>query len=368
VYDNFTSEPLGNGKVSHTIEWQGRKIGFIGLVEEDWVVTLSTVDPNDITVTDFVDEGTTIANDLKASGVDYIIALTHMRWPNDERLAASVDEIDLILGGHDHNDGHLIVNGKHVIKSGSDFREFAVITLDFTPGRTDIVSSVEFVNVTKDIPEDEEIKQVVESFNSIISEKMEVPLGEFGVELDGRFTSVRTQETNLGNFMCDIMLRALDCDVAVLNSGTLRSDVIHPAGVFKMKDMMNILPMLDSLIVLEVTADQLIEALENGVSKYPALEGRFPQVSGVEFAFRSSKPGGQRIDRDSVLVGGAPLDEDRKYRLCTKSYLAEGKDGYDVFKKCTVLVDEENSPTMHTIIENHFTAIKVCFKLVFKLI
>ena len=36
-------------------------------------------------------------------GADYIIALTHMRWPNDIRLAEQVDEIDLILGGHDHD-------------------------------------------------------------------------------------------------------------------------------------------------------------------------------------------------------------------------------------------------------------------------
>lgn len=35
-------------------------------------------------------------------GVDYVIALTHMRTPNDCRLAANVDEVDLILGGHDH--------------------------------------------------------------------------------------------------------------------------------------------------------------------------------------------------------------------------------------------------------------------------
>lgn len=35
-------------------------------------------------------------------GVDYVIALTHMRTPNDCRLAENVDEIDLILGGHDH--------------------------------------------------------------------------------------------------------------------------------------------------------------------------------------------------------------------------------------------------------------------------
>jgi len=35
--------------------------------------------------------------------VDCVIALTHMRWPNDVRLAENVPEIDLVLGGHDHD-------------------------------------------------------------------------------------------------------------------------------------------------------------------------------------------------------------------------------------------------------------------------
>ena len=34
---------------------------------------------------------------------DIIIALTHMRGPNDERLAREVRGVDLVLGGHDHD-------------------------------------------------------------------------------------------------------------------------------------------------------------------------------------------------------------------------------------------------------------------------
>ena len=47
-------------------------------------------------------------------------------------------------------------------------------------------------------------------------------LGEFQCDLDGRFSSIRTQETNLGNFICDIMVAATNADFALLNSGTLR--------------------------------------------------------------------------------------------------------------------------------------------------
>ena len=30
-------------------------------------------------------------------------AITHMRWRNDETLAKKVPEVDLFLGGHDHD-------------------------------------------------------------------------------------------------------------------------------------------------------------------------------------------------------------------------------------------------------------------------
>ena len=78
--------------------------------------------------------------------------------------------------------------------------------------------------------------------------------------------------------------------------------------------------------------------MENGVSMFPKLEGRFPQVSGISFAFDPEKPAGKRIDPEFVKVGDEYLDLDPKskktYRLATKAYLANGKDGYDVLAKC----------------------------------
>ena len=41
-----------------------------------------------------------------------------------------------------------------------------------------------------------------------------------------------TRETNLGNFICDVMVAATNADFALLNSGTLRSDSVHHAGPF----------------------------------------------------------------------------------------------------------------------------------------
>ena len=75
----------------------------IGLVEKEWLDTLAAIDPGHVTYTDYVDCGRLLARNLKeVHGCRLIIALTHMRTPNDERLAKEVEEIDLILGGHDH--------------------------------------------------------------------------------------------------------------------------------------------------------------------------------------------------------------------------------------------------------------------------
>ena len=53
-------------------------------------------------------------------------------------------------------------------------------------------------------------------------------LGEFDVDLDGRFSSIRTKETNLGNFVTDIMVAALNADFALLNSGTYTLHLVKP--------------------------------------------------------------------------------------------------------------------------------------------
>lgn len=61
-------------------------------------------------------------------------------------------------------------------------------------------------------------------FAEMMSTKMDDVLGDFHVELDGLFGTVRTKEANLGNFVCDIMLASCNADCALLNSGTLRSE------------------------------------------------------------------------------------------------------------------------------------------------
>ncbi|XP_030369481.1 uncharacterized protein LOC115620395 isoform X2 [Scaptodrosophila lebanonensis] len=358
VVDNETGRPLGGGKISHFILHNQISIGLIGLVEREWLETLPTIDPNEVTYIDFVEAGNRLAAELRHEGCDLIIALTHMRTPNDKILATMCNGIDIILGGHDHLREVTEANGKKIIKSGTDFQQFSVITIKRDEkNRKKFTTDVHCVDVTKSVPEDPVLKQELSKYAKFIESKLSDVMGIFSVELEGRFSHVRTQETNLGNWVCDVVLAAVGADVVILNGGTFRSDRRHSPGPFTMGDLVNVIPMRDPLVLLEVSGKVLWEALENGVSAYPKLEGRFPQVAGLSFAFDPQKPPGERIDPQLIQVGDEYLNLSQMYKLCVKNYLYMGCDGYNMFRNAKVLMDDDACPELGITLKNHFRAI-----------
>lgn len=362
VFDKRTGRPLADGVATQIMDFHGRKIGLLGLVEKEWLVTLATIEPGDIDYEDFCPCGQRLARQLKEQGCEIVIALTHMRMPNDFLLAHEVAEVDIILGGHDH---HYEVHpegpyGTYVLNSGTDFRDLTEVRIEFAdqPGpRPFKVASTRHVEIDSSIAEDPEMRVLVDQCQGEVSAMMDVVLGETAVDLDSRFASIRTQETNIGNFVADVMRNALKTDLAVINSGTLRADSIIEKGPIKMRDLVSLLPMLDELCILQTSGNDILRILENSVSQYPRLEGRFAQVSGVTFTFDASKPSGARLLRESIKIGGAPLDLGRSYKLCTKDYLRQGKDGYDVFREVVCLADGEQAGILPTVVRDSFQEI-----------
>ena len=81
------------------------KVGFFGLAGPDWLNQINIPEDVQLEYFDYVGKGREFAQMLRAEphNCDLIIALTHMRAPEDRILARQVCEIDLILGGHDHS-------------------------------------------------------------------------------------------------------------------------------------------------------------------------------------------------------------------------------------------------------------------------
>lgn len=294
--------------------------------------------------------------------------MTHQREPNDIKLAKSVPPglIDIILGGHDHFYAHAVINDIHVLRSGTDFKQLSYVEAfrktDSSGWDLDIIRR----DIVRSIPADAETGVLVSKLTSALKSKLEKPVGYTAAPLDGRFTTVRTRESNLGNFICDLMRFYYHADCAIMAGGTIRGDQVYPPGLLKLKDVLNCFPFEDPVVVLKVTGQNLVDALENGVSLLPALEGRFPQVSNITFEYSASAPPGSRINW--VKVDGQPVDLKREYKLATRGYMGRGKDGYTSLLaqseggEIEELVSEENGMLISAIIRQYFMSLKIMGK------
>lgn len=125
-------------------------------------------------------------------------------------------------------------------------------------------------------------------------------------------------------------------------------------------------PFEDPTIVIRVTGAALWAALENSVCAYPALEGRFPQVSDIEFEFDPTLPPNQRIKW--AKIGGEPIDLERKYVLVTRGYMGRGKDGFDSLLvqseggEAEEIVSEENGILISMMLRQYFMSLKIIGK------
>jgi 5'-nucleotidase len=68
----------------HIIQTSTLKIGFMGLIEYDWVFTQPSLKPSDYEYEDFITKAKKLVKFLKNNNCDVIIALTHMRNYNDK--------------------------------------------------------------------------------------------------------------------------------------------------------------------------------------------------------------------------------------------------------------------------------------------
>jgi len=323
-----------------------------------------------------VTAGTAVAKKLRAEeDVDFVIALTHFREPNDERLATEVPEIDLVLGGHDHHyaSKKCEPHGTWYVKSGADFRYLSKITMKLPDqeggsGRPEV--DVEKHEITRAVPEDETLKAISDKYLKEMEKTMGRTIGHVKTVLDARFTMVRTQETNVGNWCADVMRRGCKCDIVLLNSGTLRADCTYPTGKFTVEDLMKLLPFANELMVVELNGAQVLHCLENSVSGWPKKEGRFVQVSGIKFEFDGSKPAMERVVGGTVMVATklgdpgsdtnpyVPIDPEAKYSVGALDFAAKGNEGFTAFLDGKVLMDEEVCTPLGTLMRNNLTALE----------
>ncbi|HZI20004.1 MAG TPA: 5'-nucleotidase C-terminal domain-containing protein [Pyrinomonadaceae bacterium] len=330
VVDARTGKTFGDTPPFVVREFGGVKVGIFGIVLPE-TKTTSSPGPN-VEFRDACETARAVIPQIEAAGAKAVVALTHLSLNEDKKLARCAPGIDIIIGGHEHTLLQSSAAGVPIFKMTADGREIGRFDLNLDP-RTGEVESIDWrvIPVNETVPDDPAFAPVMAKYGAKLRELSSI-VGRTAVALDARSAENRTRETNIANFVADSFRRAARADVALVNGGSIRADSVISAGEVMLRDVLSILPFNNELVKISVTGETLRAALEHGVSRTaPGAEpGRFPQVSGLNYAFDASRPAGRRLTE--VTVGGQPLDPKRSYTLVTTRYVAEGGDQYAMLK------------------------------------
>jgi 2',3'-cyclic-nucleotide 2'-phosphodiesterase (5'-nucleotidase family) len=98
---------------------------------------------------------------------------------------------------------------------------------------------------------------------------------------------------------------------------------------------LTVLPFGNVVVTLQVDGAELKTLLENGVSRMPNADGRFPQASGLCFTYDIASPAGSRVKgavRQAAdgTCSSAPitLTSSSTYTVAMNDFMASGGDGY----------------------------------------
>jgi 5'-nucleotidase / UDP-sugar diphosphatase len=338
----------------------GQKIGIFGLTTEE-TPAIASPGPG-ITFTNYIEAARKAVADLKAQGVNKIIALTHVGITFDRELARQVDGIQVIIGGHSHTPMGPQINPAdpnrpypEVIASPSS--KPVIMATDWEWGRwlgdltvgfdaNGDITSVVAARPTEVLPSiepdqgfEDRIKVLVAPLTSLRTKVV----GEAAVALNGARADVRTKETNFGNLITDAMLekgRSAGAQVALMNGGGIRTGV--DAGTITLGELLDVQPFGNQLSLVTLTGAQLKEALENGVSQIETVAGRFAQVSNMRYSYDPGLAVGARVTGVQIgdgKGGYTALDPAGSYRVATINFMLAGGDGYTVLGQGTNKLD-----------------------------
>ena len=77
---------------------------------------------------------------------------------------------------------------------------------------------------------------------------MNVYIGSTGEKLEARFSRLRTEETNLGNFIADVMRTEFQTDFAISHAGALRANCLYDEGPLLLKFVYTVVPYPDKAL------------------------------------------------------------------------------------------------------------------------
>ncbi len=367
-------------------ELDGMKVAFVGVTTPK-TLTSSTPryfqDENGEFVYGFFQDETgegvynavqSAVDDARAEGADYVVVLGHMGneeechpWTYSD-VISNVSGIDVFLDGHSHDTDQVVMkdkDGKEVIRAacGTKLSCIGWCRID-TEGK--ITTGLYTWNNNESAPAllgiANKTSALVDKATSALEKKLKEVVASSEVlltindpeEVDANgkpIRMVRRAETNLGDLCADAYRIQSGADIAFVNGGGIRVSI--NAGKITLNDILKVHPFGNAMCVIEVTGQQILDALEWGARAIPGENGGFLQVSGLSYEIHSYIESPCKSDENSmfagiegerrvqnVLVDGKPIDPEATYTLASHDYmLLNNGDGYTMFDGAPLLQD-----------------------------
>ena len=311
----------------------------------------------------------------RAEGADYVIVMGHIGnetecapWMYSD-VISHCSGIDAWLDGHSHDTDQVIMqdkDGKDVVRTACGTKLANIGALHIT--RDGAISSELYswnssVAAPKLLNIDNAAAEAVSAATDELNAKLAEVVANTTVDLiindpvaktdDGKAVRIiRRAETNLGDLCADAYLdQSGEADIAFVNGGGIRVPINK--GDITLNDILKVHPFGNSLTVIEVTGQQVLDALEWSVHALPGEFGGFDHVAGLTFEYdatidspcvQDEKGFFDHVDETmerrvrNVLVAGEPIDPEAVYKLASHDYqLLNNGDGYTMYDGAKVL-------------------------------
>ena len=273
--------------------------------------------------------------------------------PNENRaiaIAQQVPGVDLIFMGHTHRDvPSVIVNGVQLIQANYWGRHLARVDLylENTGPRWRVFARAAGTIATDDrVAPDQELLKIGEPYDRETQAWLSRAIGESAAELTA--AEARFRDTAILDLIQRVQLEAGKAQVSM--AAVFNPDARIAEGPVTVRDIAGLYVYENTLVVLEVTGQQLKDALEHSAKYFRPYEPgksaaelvdekipayNFDIAEGVTYELNIAKPIGQRIE--NLQFQGQPLSPTQKLRLATNNYRVNGGGGYTMYKGAPVV-------------------------------
>ena len=380
VVSNYsTLSPMNTGANKVTdyvvIERGGVKVGFVGMNTPETVDTVYPGNLSGITISPDPKYVNAAIKKAQDAGAEIVVVLNHQGWSENKggvatgplvSGAATFKGATVVFGGHSHLQYNTITANNRwskaltvaqVANSGVAYNQVSVCL-----GQGKVLGSnvnvVTAASISKLTP-DAAAAALVKKYKDQVSAKLDVKIGQVsGIFPRGGTPAVeRSGETEMGDYMADLVRAATKTQLTIINGGGIRDTfpaktytpadktLVRPGtGItgpydVTLGDALTVFPFGNYVATTKMTGADVWKAIENGVSQYPTA-GRFPQISGFKFAFDPSKAAFSRVTSIKTSDGkDIPNDASVEFTVATVDYMVSGGDGYvDVFHPQTAKI------------------------------